>query len=210
MTWTYGPDDLPEIKHRDAIRNSLPPNAMSPEPTSDAERRDRYAFGDPALRHFVDETEKQQRALRNHEFNTKKEMLDSFQRGHGAPPPAAAPGDHLINPTPNDLSSLDDDDEYEEEGKPFYRVWHEGGDYVGGSKNSYRAEQIMGGHILNHLADEKENYGEECHGCGAMTEPSEHGFSIQSVNDDDNYEGFSPRYSQSTGAISRQSDTIWR
>lgn len=207
MTWDYDPEDVPQTKHRDALRGELPPGAMRDEPTSDAERRDMYAHGDPMLRHFTDETGKQQDALRRHEFDTKKEMLDSFQRGHGAPPPAPAPGDHLINPTPDDLSSMDDgDEEHEEEGQPFYRVWHESGDYLGGSKDPYRAGQIMGGHILNHLAQEKAN-GEECHGCGVMSSPSEHGFSIQSVGDDDYFTDLSPRYS---GAVSRASDTIWR
>lgn len=212
MPWTYDPDDIPERKHRDALRAELPEGAMLPEPTSDAERRDRVFGGDPALRYYVDQSKEQQAALRRHDFDTKKEMLDSYQRGHGAPPEPARPGDHLINPTPSDLSSLDDDgEEHEEEDQPFYRVWHENGDYVGGSSDPYRARQIMGGHILNHLAEEREA-GEECRGCGVMTPPSDHGFSIQPVNgaEDKWDEDLSPKFSRTMGAVSRAGDSVWR
>lgn len=207
MTWSYDPDDIPEKKHRDALRGELPPGAMRSEPTSDAERRDMYAFGDPMLRYHTDQTEAQQRALREHDFNTKKEMLDSINRGHGVPPAATGPGDHLINPTPNDLSSLEGgDEEHEEEGEPFYRVWHENGDYVGGSSDPYRARQIMGGHILNHVAEEP-----DCPGCGVMTPPADHGFNIQPVNGaEDNFENLDPKFARTAGAVSRASDTIWR
>lgn len=208
MPWSYDPEDLPEVKHRDALRNELPPGAMRPEPTSDAERRDMYAFGDPMLRYHVDQTSAQQKALRDHDFDTKKEMLDSINRGHGLPPEARGPGDHLINPTPNDLSSMDEDsEEHEEEGEPFYRVWHENGDYLGGSSDPYRARQIMGGHILNHLAEE----GNECPGCGVMTPPADHGFSIDPVNGaEERFEDLSPKFARKVGSVSRASDNIWR
>lgn len=208
MVWDYDPEDIPQIKHRDALRNELPPGAMRDEPASEAERRDMYAFGDPMLNYHLDQTGAQQDALRRHDFDTKKEMLDSYQRGHGAPPAPAAPGDHLINPLPNDLSSMGhDDEEHEEEGEPFYHVWHENGDYLGGSSDPYRARQIMGGHILNHLDD----HNNECPGCGVMTPPADHGFSIQPVNGaEDRFENLDPKFSRVMGAVSRASDTVWR
>lgn len=207
MTWTYDPDDIPEQKHRDALRGELPPGAMRDEPGSAAERADMYANGDPMLRYHLDQTGAQQDALRRHDFDTKKEVLDSINQGHGIPPAPAGPGDHLINPVPNDLSSLEDGgEEHEEEGEPFYRVWHENGDYVGGSSDPYRARQIMGGHILNHVAEEP-----DCPGCGYGTAPADHGFSIQPVNGaEDNFEDLSPKFARVAGAISRSSDTVWR
>ena len=209
MTWSYDPEDLPEIKHRDALRGSLPPGAMRDEPTSEAERRDMYANGDPLLRYHLDQTMKQQEALHRNDHENFSDTLHSVLRGQGFPE-AQRPGDRLINPTPNDLSSLEDDgEEQEEDDEPFYRVWHENGDYVGGSASAHRAQQIMGGHILNHLAEERDA-GEECPGCGVMTPPANHGFSIQPVNGADDMEDLPPKYSRAVGAISRAGDSIWR
>lgn len=215
MTWTYDPEDIPEQKHRDAIRNELPPGAMRSEPTSDAERRDMYAFGDPMLRYHIDQTSAQQDALAKHRRETADELRRSLmdtgyhdineaaQHAHILDP--AGPGDHLINPAPTDLSSLDDGEEHEEEDQPFYRVWHENGDYLGGSADPYRARQIMGGHILNHVAEEP-----DCPGCGVMTAPADHGFSIDPVNGADDMVNLSPKFARVVGAVSRASDTVWR
>lgn len=215
MAWTYDPDDIPETKHRDALRGELPPGAMRPEPSSDAERRDMYAHGDPMLRYHLDTTQEAEDALAKHRRETKDEIRRSLmdtghhdineaaQHAHLLEP--SSPGDHLLNPTPSDLSEMDDDDE-EVDGEPYYRVWDEGGDYVGGSKDPYKARGIMGGAILNHKYEEP-----DCPGCGVMTPPADHGFSIQQTEDDGGYgEDLSPRFSRSMGAVSRASDTVWR
>jgi hypothetical protein len=215
MTWSYDPDDIPEVKHRDAIRDALLPGAMRSEPTSDAERRDMYAFGDPMLRYHHDKTQEAEEALAKHRHNTHGEMLrglmdtgyhdinEAAQHAHLLDPPGA--GDHLINPAPRDLSEMDEDDE-EEEGKPYYRVWSEDGDYAGGSKDLHKARGIMGGHILNHKEAEP-----DCPGCGVMTPPADHGFSIDPVGGaEDNLEDLSPRFSRVIGSVSRASDTVWR
>ena len=208
MPWSYDPEDLAEVKHRDALRNELPPGAMLPEPTSEAERRDRYFMGDPVLRHHLEHTLQQQQALRDHHFNNAQEMLDSAMRGQGTLEPRA-PGDHLINPTPNDPSAMDEEEEHEEEDEPFYRVWHENGDYVGGSSSAHRAQQIMGGHILNHLAHYRSEVGEDCPGCGYDI-PSNHGFSIQPVNGADDMRDLPPKYARAFGAVSRAGDSVWQ
>lgn len=218
MTWDYNPEDIPQTKHRDAIRDALPPGAMRSEPTSDAERRDMYAFGDPMLRYYHDTTMAAEEALAKHRRDTAAEMRNTLMdTGHNDFHKAlehadflepSRPGDHLINPTPNSLEEMDDHDE-EEDGKPFYRVWHESGDYLGGSKDLHKARGIMGGHILNHKADEP-----DCPGCGVGTAPADHGFSIDPVNAEDEDHGYghdtSPRFSRVMGSVSRASDTVWR
>jgi len=215
MAWTYDPDDVPERKHRDAIRNELPLGAMRPEPTSDAERRDMYFHGDPMLRYHHDKTQEAEEALAKHHQQNAEEMRRSLMdTGHNDFHKAlenanilepSRPGDYLINPTPSSLEEMDDDDG-EEDGKPYYRVWHENGDYVGGSRDPYKARGIMGGHILNHKEEEP-----DCPGCGVMTSPADHGFSIQETEDSGGYgEDLSPRFSRVTGAVSRASDTVWR
>jgi hypothetical protein len=215
MTWTYDPDDLPEVKHRDAIRSELPPGAMRPEPSSAAERSDMHANGDPMLRYHINTTQQAEDALAKHRRDTAAELRNTLmdtgyhdineaaQHAHLLSPAGA--GDHLINPSPNDLSEMDDDDE-EVEGEPYYRVWDEGGDYVGGSKDLHKARGIMGGAILNHKEDDP-----DCPGCGYGTPPADHGFSIQETEDQGGYgQDLSPRFSRMVGAISRASDTVWR
>lgn len=216
MAWSYDPEDTAEVKHRDALRNELPEGAMRSEPTSEEERRDLWFNGDPMLRYHTDKTIEADSALAQHRRDTHQQMLrdlmdtghhdvgEALQHAHMLEP--AGPGDHLLNPAPHDLSEMDDEDE-EREDEPYYRVWHESGDYVGGSGNLHKARGIMGGSILNHRYEDP-----ECPGCGVMTPPADHGFSIQPVNgaEDSWDDDLSPRFSRVMGSVGRQTDTIWR
>lgn len=200
MTWDYDPEDIPQTKHRDALRNELPPGAMRSEPTSDAERRDMYAFGDPVLRSYLKGQAGSTGAMKffqpEHYYLTSETQREDLNESGG--------------------------------GDPKYRIWDEGGDFLGGSDDPDRAGKMMGGYIIQHHVDHaKANGGEPCMGCGVMTPQEHHGISIQNIDEDSYDRDPEPDYKphignprtddgesaiqwHRRGSVPRASDTIWR